>query len=256
MNSEATHVCVLLTTASSIKLPSNLPYITIIMICFLMTDAGGRTCTCGVKQVSNVTTDIGDAGNWPFFPILSFNIGDTGHTWEYAQYVLGPLICKQGDQITTYSFVANNANYDNSLKPKYIFLLDLFNLLYCQCTWEELISSCGYSCVQAQFMSTTNLGKITVVSYILFFLSNPAAIVYRWFDTNPGMRQTVDVTIDDWATTASKCAMSCLNNNNCISFNFMMGGNPICELSSLPRDAQSANYRNDAGWSHYNIRLN
>ena len=105
-------------------------------------------------------------------------------------------------------------------------------------------------------MSTTNLGKITVVSYILFFLSNPAKIVYRWFDTNPGMRQMVDVTIDDWATTASKCAMSCLNNNNCISFNFMMGVNPTCELSSVPRDAQSASYENDAGWFHYNIRLN
>ena len=97
MNSEATHVCVSLTTASSIKLPSNLPYITIIMICFLMTDAGGRTCTCGVKQVSNAPTDIGHAGNWPFFPILSFNIGDTGNTGEYVQYVLGPLVCKQGD---------------------------------------------------------------------------------------------------------------------------------------------------------------
>ena len=67
--------------------------------CFLLTDAGGRTCTCGVGEVYDAPTDAGDAGNWPFFPILSFNIGDTGNNWESVEYALGPLICKQGDEI-------------------------------------------------------------------------------------------------------------------------------------------------------------
>ena len=65
--------------------------------CFLPTDAAGRTCICGVDEVYDAPTDTGDAGNWPFFPILSFNIGDTGDSWESVEYALGPLVCKQGD---------------------------------------------------------------------------------------------------------------------------------------------------------------
>ena len=72
-----------------------------------MTDAGERTCTCGADEVYYAPTDISDASNWPLFPILSFNIGDTGDYWEAFEYILGPLTCKQGDYSSIYSFVTN-----------------------------------------------------------------------------------------------------------------------------------------------------
>ena len=90
----------------------------------------------------------------------------------------------------------------------------------------------------------------------IIFLFHPAEIVYRWFDTNPGQRQTADVIkIDDWATTAGECAISCLSTYNCISFNFMKAHDPICEPSSVPWDAVPDDYRNAAGWTHYKARL-
>ena len=69
------------------------------MIRFLMTDAGHRTCTCGVHEISDTAADTGEAGNWPFFPISSLNIGDNGSPPEFVDYFLVPLICKQGDYI-------------------------------------------------------------------------------------------------------------------------------------------------------------
>ena len=140
---------------------------------------------------------------------------------------------------------------------KYIPCLDPFIQSGLLSVYLRVMNIAVWLCLRYNTLLTTYPKKVIAISYFFnFCLFNPAKMVYHRFEANPGMRQTVGVTIDGWATTAGKCAMSCLSNEKCISFNFMLSPQPICELSSLPRDAQSANYGHEVGWAHYNIRLN
>ena len=59
------------------------------------TESGAVQCTCG-SNVKGYVTDIGEAGNWPMFPLVSLRLGDTGQDFEYMQFRVGPLVCKQG----------------------------------------------------------------------------------------------------------------------------------------------------------------
>ena len=40
--------------------------------------------------------DTGDAGNWPLYPVTSLRLGDTNERFEYIDFRVGPLVCKQG----------------------------------------------------------------------------------------------------------------------------------------------------------------
>ena len=51
-------------------------------------------CNCGDNNPEEV--DIGEAGNWPLFPLVSLRLGDTGDRWEEIYFQIGALICKQG----------------------------------------------------------------------------------------------------------------------------------------------------------------
>ena len=66
------------------------------------TETGKVQCKCR-GNLANETIDLGYAGNWLLFPLVSLRLGDTGHSWEYAkEYVnfrVGPLVCEQGKSI-------------------------------------------------------------------------------------------------------------------------------------------------------------
>ena len=252
------------------------------MICFAISGSGQRTCTCGVAEDTGEPADTGVANIWPFFPILSFNIGDTGHVGrEWLEFLVGPLICEQGNSQSD-TFIKSHEhrpargfflNADENVK-KYKYQINAFlfsnekalkikrwpSIYFCQWITYRLSNirsgSYGvrtkYACIGDKHVPTDCHFGSHVSNVILF---NVADIVYRWFDTNPGRRQTVSVTIDAWATTAGKCAMKCLNDYDCISFNFQKIPTPICELSALPHNALSASYGPDAAWSHYSIRI-
>ena len=59
------------------------------------TEDGTVKCRCG-ENTDPELTDIGDAGNWPLFPLVSLRLGDTGSAIEYIYFRVGPLVCKQG----------------------------------------------------------------------------------------------------------------------------------------------------------------
>ena len=53
-------------------------------------------CRCESTDNDWSGFSIGDAGNWPLFPIVSLRLGDTGGSNEYIDFRVGPLVCKQG----------------------------------------------------------------------------------------------------------------------------------------------------------------
>ena len=59
------------------------------------TENGTVQCECGLN-VHRRIDDIGDAGNWPLFPIQSLKLGDTGFQKEKIYFRVGPLVCQQG----------------------------------------------------------------------------------------------------------------------------------------------------------------
>ena len=59
------------------------------------TETGNATCKCGANT-RNEIIDTGDAGNWPLFPVTSLRLGDTNDAFEYIDFRIGPLVCKQG----------------------------------------------------------------------------------------------------------------------------------------------------------------
>ena len=236
------------------------------MICLVLTDVGIRTCICGVEEVSDAIEDKGEAGNWPFFPILSLNFGDTNSIGkEFVEYFIGPLVCKQGISrfclFRTIDFKARCQNkvvleaysmWSNLWRPKvfvywthwiYFFKMHI-RVLSCFHAWNK---KCLY------WQQTVEYNCFQPMIHVCMF--NADEILYRWFNTNPDKRLAVDVTAINWATTAGKCAMSCLSTYNCISFNFQKNLRSICELSSLPWDAKHANYQPLVGWAHYAMRL-
>ena len=67
----------------------------IIWLWIRSTENGVVDCTCG-SNIEEESVDIGIAGNWPLFPLVSLRLGDTGEESEYIYFQIGPLICKQG----------------------------------------------------------------------------------------------------------------------------------------------------------------
>ena len=53
-------------------------------------------CKCGDNIYSKEVIDIGDARNWPLFPLVYLRLGDTGASYEHIYFRIGPLVCKQG----------------------------------------------------------------------------------------------------------------------------------------------------------------
>ena len=56
---------------------------------------GAPKCQCGINTQQEIV-DMGDAGNWPLFPIVALRLGDTGQSHESIRFRIGPLICEQG----------------------------------------------------------------------------------------------------------------------------------------------------------------
>ena len=60
------------------------------------TENGEVQCRCESTDHAWSGFSIGNAGNWPLFPIESLRLGDTGLSNEYIDFRVGPLVCKQG----------------------------------------------------------------------------------------------------------------------------------------------------------------
>ena len=81
---------------------------------FCTPEDGTRGCKCGTgRKFPNETVDIGNARNWPLFPIAALRFGDTGDSDEYIHFRIGPLICRQG---MSYECVSNNADTELWIK--------------------------------------------------------------------------------------------------------------------------------------------
>ena len=82
---------------SSVKCRPFYPCLNILKrIVFTITAGSQQTCTRGKVEIGGAPPDTSVTNNWPFFPILSFNIGDTKNRNEFVEYFLGPLNCEQG----------------------------------------------------------------------------------------------------------------------------------------------------------------
>ena len=62
---------------------------------FYVLESSEVGCWCG-WNIREEVTDIGDAGNWPLFPLVALRLGDAGGASEHIYFRIGPLVCKQG----------------------------------------------------------------------------------------------------------------------------------------------------------------
>ena len=61
-------------------------------------ESGSVQCKCGWNSAKR-QDDLGEAGNWPLFPLVSLMLGDTGYSYEKMYFRIGPMICQQGKEI-------------------------------------------------------------------------------------------------------------------------------------------------------------
>ena len=86
--------------------------------------SGNVQCRCR-ENILSETIDIGDARNWPLFPIMSLRLGDIGRLVEYVYFRIGPLICKQGKWIKYILNIKTSGAYQfqDAVLPVKEFLL-------------------------------------------------------------------------------------------------------------------------------------